>query len=51
MIDWISQNAGVIGLLFFFSFFVVMGLWVYRPGARQSYQDYARIPLKENDYE
>ncbi|MCB1592168.1 MAG: cbb3-type cytochrome c oxidase subunit 3 [Alphaproteobacteria bacterium] len=51
MIDWISQNAGLAGLLFFFLFFVLMALWVYRPGAKKTYQDYASIPLKEGDYD
>lgn len=51
MMDLISQNAGLIGLLFFFGFFVVTALWVYRPGARRGYQEHARIPLKENEYE
>ncbi len=51
MMDWISQNAGLLGLLFFFGFFVLMALWVYRPGAKRRYQEHARIPLKENDYE
>jgi len=46
MIDWIAQHAGVLGLLFFFTFFTVMALWVYRPGARSSYQKHASIPLK-----
>ena len=32
-------------------FFVLMALWVYRPGAKKTYQDYASIPLKEGDYD
>lgn len=49
MMDWLTENAGLIGLLFFFSFFVLMALWVYRPGAKRNYQDKAYIPLKEGD--
>ena len=48
MLDWITHHAGVIGLLFFFIFFVLMTLWVYRPGAKKKYQDKANIPFKKN---
>lgn len=48
MIDWISANAGIIGLIFFFTFFIFMALWVYRPGAKKSYQQKAHIPLNED---
>lgn len=48
MLDWITHHAGVIGLLFFFIFFVLMTLWVYRPGAKKNYQDKANIPFKKN---
>ncbi|MCB1651474.1 MAG: cbb3-type cytochrome c oxidase subunit 3 [Alphaproteobacteria bacterium] len=51
MIDWVSQHAGVIGLLFFFSFFVLAALWIYRPGSKKNYQEQANIPLKEEDDE
>lgn len=44
-----SALAGVSGLLFFFLFFTVMALWIFRPGARDEYQQHARIPLKEQD--
>ncbi len=48
MMDWLVQNAGLAGLLFFFGFFVVMAVWVYRPGAKAGYQDKAGIPLRDN---
>lgn len=47
--SWLSANAGLIGLLFFFSFFVLMALWVYRPGAKPDYDRKARIPLSEDE--
>jgi len=49
MIDWLSHHAGMIGLLFFFTFFILMVLWVYRPGAKQSDQKKAYIPLNEDN--
>lgn len=51
MIDWISHHAGMIGLIFFFNFFVLMAFWVYRPGAKQSYQKKAYIPLNEDQHD
>lgn len=49
MIDFVTSNATLIGLLFFFSFFVVVLIWVYRPGTKSTYKKYAEIPLKERD--
>lgn len=44
--DFILDNATLIGLLFFFGFFMVMAVWVFRPGAKKNYQNKADIPLK-----
>lgn len=48
-LDWLSAHAGMIGLLFFFIFFVVMAAWVFRPGSKTLYAANALIPLNEND--
>ncbi len=48
MIDFIAQHAGMIGLLFFFVFFSVATLWVFRPGAKKIYTQHANIPFEEN---
>lgn len=42
-----SQSAGLIGLLFFFLFFIGVVLWAFRPGSKDKYKDDALIPLKE----
>lgn len=47
--SWLAQNAGMIGLLFFFSFFVLMAAWVFRPGAKADYERKSRIPLSEDE--
>ena len=44
-----SSEFGLIGLLFFFAFFVGITLWTLRPNAKKKYADHANIPLKEND--
>lgn len=49
MIDFMTNHAALIGLVFFFLFFCAVGLWTFRPGARSSYQKYARLPLEENE--
>lgn len=46
MIGFITANAAIIGLLFFFTFFIGVVIWTYRPGTARHYQDCARIPLK-----
>lgn len=54
MMDWLAGHAGVIGLLFFFSFFVGVVFWAFRPGSKDRYSADARIPLnedKDNDHE
>lgn len=47
MIDWLYVHPGLLGLVFFFVFFVGMAAWVYRPGSAQAYQDQGNIPLME----
>ncbi len=47
--SWIADNANIIGLLFFFTFFCVMAIWIFRPGSKKHYQDQAHIPLNETD--
>ncbi len=49
MIDLIADNATIIGLVFFFSFFVAMLFWICRPGAKTIYKNYGEIPLKEGE--
>lgn len=44
-----SADAGLIGLLFFFVFFVAITAWTFRPGAKKNYKDHGDIPLKENE--
>jgi cbb3-type cytochrome oxidase subunit 3 len=51
MIDWIAAHAGMIGLLFFFTFFVLMAGWVFRPGSKPLYQNNALIPFKETHHD
>jgi cbb3-type cytochrome oxidase subunit 3 len=45
----ILNNATLFGLLFFFGFFIVMAVWVYRPGSKKSYQGDAHIPLSGDE--
>ncbi len=49
LMDFITANAGLIGLLFFFSFFSAVVIWTFRPGAKRSYEKDSLIPLEENE--
>ena len=49
MMDFMSSNAGLIGLLFFFVFFCLVALWTFRPNAKKEYERNAKIPLQENE--
>jgi cbb3-type cytochrome oxidase subunit 3 len=45
----LSTYAGVAGLLIFFTFFIGVCVWIYRPGTRVRYKNYAQIPLDEKE--
>lgn len=49
MVDWLANNAGTTGLLFFFSTFLVIAVWAFRPKAKQQIESYKNIPLAEDD--
>lgn len=44
-----DPDLGLIGLLFFFTFFCCVTLWTFRPGAKKTYKDLGNIPLQENE--
>lgn len=44
-----SANYGLVGLLFFFVFFLVILGWTFRKGAKSKYDQHANIPLEENE--
>jgi cbb3-type cytochrome oxidase subunit 3 len=47
MIDFISDNAGVIGLIFFVIVFAIIAFWAFRPSAKKQIESYKYIPLSE----
>lgn len=49
MIDFIASHAGIIGLVFFVSFFIGVLVWLYRPGAKKDFEKHGNIPLEEKD--
>ncbi len=49
IVDFLAEHAAMIGLLFFFSFFSLMGFWTFRPGSKEGYEKQALIPLEENE--
>lgn len=49
MIDWISDNAGMTGLLFFFSTFCGIAIWAFRPSKKKIIENHRFIPLEGDD--
>ncbi len=49
MIEWLSDNAGMTGLLFFFSVFCGIVIWAFRPSQKQTIEDHKYIPLKGDE--
>lgn len=49
-VNFASVYAGLIGLLFFFGFFVFMLIWIFRPGSAQHYAADAHIPFKDDSH-
>ncbi len=49
MIDWLADNAGATGLLFFFGTFLLIFVWAFIPKAKQQIESYKNIPLAEDD--
>jgi|TARA_B100001105_G_scaffold4697_1_gene3552 cbb3-type cytochrome oxidase subunit 3 len=48
MIDYINSNAGLIGLLFFFSVFIGVALWAFVPSRKDKIESYKYIPIVED---
>ena len=49
--DTLAHFAPVIGLLFFFSFFVVTAVWLMLPETKKRMRQHALIPLMENEHD
>lgn len=42
-----SADFGLVGLLFFFTFFVGVAIWAYRPANKQKLEALKQIPFSE----
>ncbi len=49
MIDWLSDNAGMTGLLFFFSVFCGIVYWAFRPSKKDIIEGHKYIPLEGDE--
>lgn len=45
--DYLDENSGIIGLIFFMTFYFAVVLMLIRPGAKEYYQKQSKIPLAE----
>lgn len=50
MIDFISDNAGVLGLIIFFSIFSIVFIWLFNPNYKKKIEMYKFIPIKKENY-
>lgn len=51
ILNFLATHAGLIGTIFFFTFFCLVILWTFRPGAGAIYRKHARLPLEEENKE
>lgn len=49
MLNQVDITTTVLGLVFFFSVFVGVLLYVYWPSRKHKMKEYGNIPLKESD--
>jgi len=49
MMDFIVENAGAIGLVFFFTTFITIFFKIFIFGSKEKFESYARIPLDGNE--
>ncbi len=42
-----NANAGMAGLIIFLIFFVCVLAWAFRPSAKEAFQKFGDIPLKD----
>lgn len=47
MISFLTDHAGVIGLLFFFGTFTLIAVRSFRPSVKEKIESYKNIPLTE----
>jgi cbb3-type cytochrome oxidase subunit 3 len=50
MIDSFVSHAPTIGLLIFFTVFVVIAFWALKPSNRTKFQRYSEIPLLNEEH-
>ncbi len=46
-----SETFGLLGLVLFFTLFIGLLIWIFRPGAKAQFQQHSEIPLKDDDHE
>ena len=46
MIGFISNNAGVLGLVIFFSIFSIVVIWLFNPNFKKKIESHKFIPIK-----
>lgn len=50
MIDFLIEHSPMIGLIFFFTVFLGIAFWAMQPKRKNTLQQLAQIPLKEDTH-
>lgn len=46
-----SGSYGLVGLLFFFAFFISVLVWLFWPGSKKKFEKHGHIPFKDEGAE
>lgn len=49
--DWLFENAGLVGLVFFVSIFTGIVIWAFQPGRKETLESYKYIPFSEEKHD
>ena len=51
IMNWLTDNSGLIVTTGFFTAFVTIALWAYMPSNKHTMQEQAMIPFKEQTHD
>ena len=49
MLNQVDTTTTIIGLIFFFTVFISILIYVYRPSKKRDMEEYGNIPLKDKE--
>ncbi len=49
--SWLAENATLVGLIFFFSIFVIILVYTLAPSRKHTIEAHGRIPLEDETHD